>query len=292
MKNQFLLLIVISIISLVSCKQQTKKEMEETPTTDTFRSNIGLQLYSLRDQVKVNLDSALAFVKAQGITDVEMWPERAGLTSEQYKAKLDQYGLKPSSAHYGMSLFRDSIDKIIAEAKIFGNQYVGTAWIDHKADTITFAEIQEAVKVFNEAGKKLKENGLQFFYHIHGFEFVPYEGGTYFDYLYNNTDPENVKFEEDIFWAKHGGQDPIEFLKKYGKRVALMHIKDMDKSVVGNLTGHEDVKMDVPWGTGQIDIKGVLLLGKEMGIQHFFLEDESPTVTAQIPQSLKFAEGF
>lgn len=291
MNKQTIFFLAILLLGVIACKQQPKTDTEETPKTDTFRSNIGLQLYSLRDQFKVNVDSTLAFVQAQGITDVEL-AGTYGLTPEAFKAKLDQYGLKPSSAHYGMSIFRDSIDKVIAEAKVFGVQYVGTAWIDHKADTITFAEIQEAVTVFNAAGKKLKENGLQFFYHIHGFEFVPYEGGTYFDYLYNNTDPENVKFEEDIFWAKHGGQDPIEFLKKYGKRVALFHIKDMDKSVVGNLTGHEDVKMDVPWGTGQIDIKGVLLLGKEMGIQHFFLEDESPTVTAQIPQSLKFAEGF
>ncbi|MDX1942136.1 MAG: sugar phosphate isomerase/epimerase [Saprospiraceae bacterium] len=292
MKKQTLFLGIILCFHLISCKQQPKAETEESTANDTFRSKVGLQLYSLRDQVAANLDSALAFVQAQGITDVEL-AGTAGLTPEAFKAKLDQYGLKPSSAHYGMSIFRDSIDKIIAEAKIFGIQYVGTAWIDHKADTITFAEIQEAVKVFNEAGKKLKENGLQFFYHVHGFEFSPYQDGTYFDYLYNNTDPENVKFEEDVFWVKHGGQDPIEFLKKYGSRVVLFHIKDMDKTVVtGQRDGQENVKMDVPWGTGQIDIKGVCLLGKEMGIEHFYLEDESPTVLSQIPQSLKFAEGF
>ncbi len=291
MKIQFLFLFVI-LMSLVACKQQPKtEEVEETPKTDTFRSKIGLQLYSLRDQFKVNVDSTLAFIQAQGITDVEL-AGTYGLTAEAFKAKLDQYGLKPTSMHYSMSEHRDSMDKIIREAKIFGVQYAGTAWIDHKSDTITLAEIQEAVKVFNDAGKKLKENGLQFFYHTHGFEFVPYEGGTYFDYLYANTDSTNVKFEEDVFWVTHGGQDPIEFLKKYGSRIVLFHIKDMDKSVKGNLTGGEDVKMDVAWGTGQIDIKSLLLLGKEMGIEHFFLEDESPTVMNQIPQSLKFAEGF
>ncbi|MFN7119707.1 MAG: sugar phosphate isomerase/epimerase family protein [Saprospiraceae bacterium] len=291
MKFRMLLFILALLGGVIGCKQQPKTETETPPATDTFRSKIGIQLYSLRDQVKENLDSALAFVQAQGITDVEL-AGTAGLTPEEFKAKLDQYGLKPSSAHYGMNIFRDSIDKVIAEAKIFGVPYVGTAWIEHKADTITFAEIQEAVRVFNIAGKKLKENGLQFFYHVHGFEFVPYEGGTYFDYLYNNTDSANVMFEEDIFWVRHGGQDPIEFLRKYGSRIPLMHVKDMDKSVVGNLTGHEDVKMDVAWGTGQIDIKGVLQLGAQTGVKHFYLEDESPTVLSQIPQSLKFTEGF
>lgn len=293
MKKQTIFFVAIMLMGVVACKQQSKtEETVDEPKTDTFRSKIGLQLYSLRDQIKVNLDSALAFVQAQGITDVEVWPERAGLTSEQYKAKLEQYGLKPSSAHFDTNMLRDSIDKVIAEAKLLGVQYVGTGSIERKADTVTFAEVQEAVRVYNIVGKKLKENGLQFFYHTHGIEFAPYEGGTYFDYLYNNTDPENVKFEEDVFWVTHGGQDAVEFLKKYGKRVALMHLKDMDKSVKGNFTGAEDVKMDVAWGTGKIDIQGVLLLGKEMGIQHFYLEDESPTVLAQIPQSLKFAEGF
>ncbi len=290
MKTQFLLAFIL-LLSVIACKQQPKSDTDETPTTDTFRNNIGLQLYSLREQTTADLDKALAFAKEQGITDVEL-AGTAGLTPEAFKAKLDEYGLKPSSAHYGMMVFRDSIDKIIAEAKIFGLQYVGTAWIDHQSDTITLAEIQEGARIFNEAGKKLKENGLQFFYHTHGYEFIPYEGGTYFDYLYNNTDAENVKFEEDIFWVKHGGQDPLAFLQKYGNRIILLHIKDMDKSVKSDMTGHEDPKMDVAWGTGQIDIKAICQAAKQMGIQHFFLEDESPTVMAQIPQSLKFTEGF
>lgn len=290
MKTQFLLAFIL-LLSMIACKQQPKSDTEETPTTDTFRNNIGLQLYSLREQTATDLDKALAFAKEQGITDVEL-AGTAGLSPEAFKAKLDEYGLKPSSAHYGMSIFRDSIDKIIAEAKIFGLDYVGTAWIDHQKDTITLAEIQEGARIFNEAGKKLKENGLQFFYHTHGYEFIPYEGGTYFDYLYNNTDAENVKFEEDIFWVQHGGQDPLAFLQKYGNRIILLHVKDMDKGVKPDMTGHEDPKMDVAWGTGQIDIKGILQTAKQMGIQHFFLEDESPTVMTQIPQSLKFTEGF
>ena len=290
MKTQFLLAFIL-LLSVIACKQQPKSDTDETPKTDTFRNNIGLQLYSLREQTTADLDKALAFAKEQGITDVEL-AGTAGLTPEAFKAKLDEYGLKPSSAHYGMMVFRDSIDKIIAEAKIFGLDYVGTAWIDHQNDTITLAEMQEGARIFNEAGKKLKENGLQFFYHTHGYEFIPYEGGTYFDYLYNNTDAENVKFEEDIFWVKHGGQDPLAFLQKYGNRIILLHVKDMDKGVKPDMTGHEDPKMDVAWGTGQIDIKGICQAAKQMGIQHFFLEDESPTVMAQIPQSLKFTEGF
>lgn len=286
-----LLLAAALLIGVFACKQQPKSDMEETPKTDTFRSKIGLQLYSLRDQAATDLDKALAFAKEQGITDVEL-AGTYGLTPEQLKAKLDQYGLTPSSGHYGLAVLRDSIDKVIAEAKTLGLQYVGTAWIDHKSDTITFDEIKGAVTAFNDIGKKLKDNGFQFFYHTHGYEFIPYEGGTYFDYLYNNTDAQNVMFEEDIFWVKHGGQDPLAFLQKYGSRIPLLHVKDMDKSVVPDMTGHEKPEMDVPWGTGQIDIKSILQTAAQMGVKHFYLEDESPTVMAQIPQSLKFAEGL
>jgi sugar phosphate isomerase/epimerase len=278
--------IAMVLFLYVGCKEKVQPEKEPS-----FRNQIGLQLYSLRNHTVNNLDSALQFVKDQGITDVEL-AGFANLAPEQFKQKLQSYGLKPSSGLFGFEEFRDSIDKMIAIGKLFDISFMGCAWIPHKGDTITLAEIQEAVRVFNMAGQKLSENGIQFFYHNHGYEYVPFEDGTLFDYLYENTDSNNVKFELDIFWTKHGGQDPIASLKKYGKRIPLMHIKDMDKSVVGNLTGREDIENDVPWGTGQIDIKACLLLGKELGIKHFYLEDESTNVMTQIPISLKFTEDF
>ena len=271
----------------------TKKPAEpiKTEVAGNFRKNIGLQLYSLRNQTNVNLDSALQFAKDQGITDVEL-AGFANLTPEEFKAKLEMYSLKPSGGLFGFEEFRDSIDKMIAIGKLFDLKYMGCAWIPHKSDTITLDEIKEAVRVFNFAGQKLAEQGIQFIYHNHGYEYVPYEDGTYFDYLYTNTDSSNVQFELDIFWATHGGQDPVATLKKYGKRIPVMHIKDMDKSVIGNLTGKEDVEKDVAWGTGKIDIKGCLITGKESGVKHFYLEDESSAVLKQIPVSLKFTEGF
>jgi sugar phosphate isomerase/epimerase len=278
--------ITLVLFLYVGCKEKVQPEKEPS-----FRNQIGLQLYSLRNHTVNNLDSALQFVKDQGITDVEL-AGFANLAPEEFKQKLQSYELKPSSGLFGFEEFRDSIDKMIAIGKLFDISFMGCAWIPHKGDTITLAEIQEAVRVFNMAGQKLSENGIQFFYHNHGYEYVPFEDGTLFDYLYENTDSNNVKFELDIFWTKHGGQDPIASLKKYGKRIPLMHIKDMDKSVVGNLTGREDIENDVPWGTGQIDIKACLLLGKELGVKHFYLEDESTNVMTQIPISLKFTEDF
>ena len=258
---------------------------------NSFRGHVGLQMYSLRKQVAVNVDSALAFVQSQGIRDIEV-AGFAGGTAAEYKARLTRYGLKASSMGAGMKDLRDSVDRVIANARVFGAKYIMLGWIDHKGERITVADMDAAADVFNRAGKRLKAAGIQFCYHIHGYEFVTYGDGTLFDYLYEHTDPEAVKFEEDIFWTKHGGNDPTAFLRKYGKRIALLHVKDMDKRVVGNLKGSEKTEMDVAWGTGQIDIKSVCLLAREMGIKHFFLEDESDSVLRQIPVSLKYAEGF
>ena len=91
----------------------------------------------------------------------------------------------------------------------------------------------------------------------------------------------------------HPGQDPVDLLHRYPERWELFHIKDLKKGVpTGKLTGSEDVRNDVTLGTGQIDLPQVLREAQEIGVKHYFIEDESPTVTEQIPQSLKFLEGL
>jgi sugar phosphate isomerase/epimerase len=292
------LCLMLGLIGFFACNQppQSQQSAEATVAAkgESFRNKVGLQLYSLRNQLKSNVDSSLQFVKSQGITDVEL-AGYYGMKPEEFKAKLEQYGLKASSTGFGMKQLKDSIDMVIAQAQLFGCQYVMCAWIDHKGDTITLAEIQEGAKVFNEAGKKLKAKGIQFCYHPHGFEFKPHgeAGKTLFDVLYETTDPEAVKFEEDLLWATHGGVNAFTFLEKYGKRTELLHIKDLNKDVkLPKYTGREDVENDVVWGTGQVAVKAACQKAVELGVKHFFLEDESSRVLQQIPQSLKYAEGF
>ena len=294
MKNLFFLFVTILCVGTLACNQPTSQSTKTASTikADAFRNKVGIQLYSLRNQLQSNVDSALQFVKSQGITDVEL-AGYYGLTPLQFKAKLEQNGLKASSTGASMKELKDSIEKVITEAQLFGCQYVMCAWIDHKADTITLAEIQEGVKIFNEAGKKLKAKGIQFCYHPHGFEFIKNGDKTLFDYLYENTDADAVKFEEDILWATHGGQDAVAFLEKYGERTVLMHIKDLNKNVkTPQYTGKEDVENDVVWGTGQVNLKAACLKAAQMNVKHFYLEDESSSVLKQIPQSLKYGESF
>ena len=256
--------------------------------TGSFRGPVGLQIYSLRNQLKQDGAKALDFVKEQGFKEVEIGLENHyGLTREEMRDVLNKLGLKPIAAHAGLGYLLSKTDEAVENAKFFGLQYVGVAWAPHKppfdeAQTLKIAED------FNTVGKRLKEHGIQFFYHNHGYEFYPYKDGTLFDLMMAKTDPELVKYQMDILWTVFPGQDPVKLLKKYPDRWLSMHLKDLAKGVPGDLSGKTDVKNDVALGTGQTDYPAVLKAAQEIGIQYYFIEDESPDVLKQIPQSLKF----
>ena len=166
------------------------------------------------------------------------------------------------------------------------------AWIPHENNVFTLENAKKAVEVFNRAGKILKENGLIFCYHAHGYEFQPYENGTLLDYLFKNTNPDYVSFQMDIFWIQFGGGDPVALLKKYGKRWKLMHVKDMRKGTKKDLTGGTSTENDVALGTGELDLPAILKEAKKAGIKHYFIEDESSSITTQLPQSISYLKSL
>jgi sugar phosphate isomerase/epimerase len=255
----------------------------------SFKGPLGLQLYSLRDQFAKDVPSTLDRVRDFGIQNVEL----AGtykLAPEKFKELLDAKGLKPISAHFPYERFRDQVEEVAKEAKALGVQYVGCAWIPHQG---AFDEktTREAAAVFNRAGEALSKHGLKFFYHTHGYEFQPHASGTLFDLLMAETKPEFVRYEMDVFWIVHPGQDPVKLLEKYGHRFELMHVKDMRKGTpTGLLTGSSDVTNDVTLGTGTLNFPAILKAAQAAGVKWYFIEDESPTSAEQIPQSIRFLE--
>jgi len=254
----------------------------------SFKGPIGLQLYSLRAEFAKDLPGTLEKVRSYGIKNVEL----AGtytLAPVQFKEMLQTKGLKPISGHFPYERYRDDAEGVARDAKALGLQYAGCAWITHNGD---FDEktCREAIAVFNRAGETLAKNGVKFFYHTHGYEFQPYNQGTLFDLLMSETNPKFVRFQMDIFWIVHPGQDPVKLLEKYGSRFELMHLKDMKKGVKGDLSGHSPVTNDVVLGTGQMALPAILSAAKRAGVKWYFIEDESPTAAEQIPQSLRYLE--
>jgi sugar phosphate isomerase/epimerase len=254
-----------------------------------FNGQIGLQLYSLRERFAKDVPSTLDKVKAFGITNVEL-AGTYGLTAEQFKALLDARGLKAISAHYPFEQFGANLDSVVRDAKTLGLEYVGCAWIPHK-DPFDEKTCREAISVFNRAGETLAKHGLKFFYHTHGYEFQPRGQGTLFDLMMAETNPQYVSYQMDVFWIVHAGQDPVKMFEKYGRRWQLMHLKGMkDSTPTGLLTGHSDTANSVALGTGKIDYPPVLRAAKKAGVKWYIIEDESPLVEQQIPQSLRYLE--
>jgi sugar phosphate isomerase/epimerase len=152
---------------------------------------------------------------------------------------------------------------------------------------------KKACDDFNKAGKFLKENyNLTFCYHNHGYEFVPQGNGTLFDYIAANTDANYVSFELDIVWAYLPGYNPAELIKKYPSRFRLMHVKDVRKGVKGDATGKIDTESNVALGTGQINVAAIIKAAKKSSIEHYYIEDESNAVNAQVPQSLTYLKSL
>jgi sugar phosphate isomerase/epimerase len=250
---------------------------------------IGLQLYSLREQFKKDVPATLKKIKGWEITEVE-GGGTYNLPLDEYKKLLKENNLTMVSVGADYQVLKNDPQKAVEEAKRFDAKFVVCYWLPHDGNNFDITHTKEAVEVFNKAGKLLKENGISLCYHPHGYEFRPYENGTLFDYMVKNTNPEYFNFEMDVFWVKHPGQDPVALLKKYPNRFLLMHLKDRRHGTPGNQDGHADVESNVVLGTGDVGMAEVIKEAKRIGVKHYFIEDESSRCEAQIPESIEFLE--
>jgi sugar phosphate isomerase/epimerase len=251
---------------------------------------VGVQLYSFRDAFKTDVPGTLAHIRALGFKEVEL-AGTYGNTARQFRRMLDSAGLRATSMHVGYEQFHDSLPAVLADAKTLGVHYVGTAWIPHPDGPITVALAKEAAANFTRWGRAAREQGFQFFYHAHGYEFKRGEGGVLpMDLIMKETDPKAVAFEMDVFWMTLPGNNPVALLRQYRGRWKLMHLKDMKKGVATNvLTGSADPNAtEVPVGTGQIDYKAVIKTAKEVGVKEFYLEDETVAPFETVPLSVSW----
>ncbi len=265
---------------------------DSTRAEDTAKPTTGLQLYSLRSQAQLRgVPWVLDQVKEWGIKEVEV-AGMGNFSPAEMKTEVEKRGLSAVSSHFPYKRLKEDIEGVVKDAKALGLKYAGCAWIDHK-DAFDEAECRDAIATFNKAGEALAKEGITFFYHAHGFEFEKYGDGTLLDLLITETKPEWVSYQMDVLWVVFPGQDPVKLLEKYGSRWKLMHLKDLRKGVeTGSLAGHTDLTNDVTIGTGQVDWPAVLAAAKKVGIKHYFIEDESPTVMDQVPLSLAFMKSM
>lgn len=251
---------------------------------------LGVEAYTFRKSFPINVTATLDTIRQMGFTEME--GGSGSMPPKEFKELCDARGISIPSMGVSYEYLNKYPDSVALIAKQWGSAYVMCAWIPHKNGVLSYADAAKAVDDFNRIGKYLKEHGIIFCYHAHGYEFQPYENGTLLDYLIKNTNPEFVSFEMDIFWIQFGGGDPVTLLKKYGSRWKLMHLKDMRKGTKKDLTGLTGPENDVPLGTGQIDIPAILKEANKIGIKHFFIEDESNYVNTQVPQSIIYLKSL
>lgn len=276
--------LTISALTLLSAAASAQN------TGSLFNRKIGVQAYTYRASFSANPEAVLDSVKALGITKME-GPNPKGVDPYKFKKMLKERGISmPSFGFDYEALMKDPMEAVRL-ATILDANYVMVAWIPH-GKTFTIDDAKKAVADFNRIGRILKANSVNLCYHIHGYEFAPYEDGTLLDYIVKNTNPRFVNFEMDMLWAFHGGADPAKLLLKYPRRWKMMHLKDIRKGVANDMTGGTDIKNDVALGTGQINIAEVLKAAKAVGIKHYFIEDESPDHAKQIPQTIKYLKSL
>lgn len=253
---------------------------------------LGVVSFTYRNSFSKDVGATLDTIKSVGLTNLEI-SNLFGISAKQFRALLDERNMRCTSFGVSYDDLQNKLQDVAANAKELGASYVRVAWIPAASGKFNEADAKRAAELFNRAGKILREeHNLTFCYHNHGYEFAPYENGTLFDYFAGLTDPRHVSFEMDIFWVAFPGADPVAFLKKYGKRIRLMHIKDMKRGLKGDFSGGTDQNNNVAIGSGQLDIPAILKEAKRQGVKYFYIEDESSRVNVQVPESLRFLKGL
>jgi sugar phosphate isomerase/epimerase len=252
-----------------------------------FGGLLGLQLYSLRHQMEKDVPGTLAMVREWGFSEVET-AGYYGRTAAAFAEELKRENLTARSMHAGYDQLRDDLKQAVADAKALGATYVTTAWISHKAP-FTREDAERAAAHFTEWGGALKNEGLGFMYHLHGYEFAPGPQGTLLDTILQTTPADTVQYEMDVFWVVRGGGDPVALLQRNKGRFPALHLKDMAKgTATGDHSGGAPDDTNVPLGTGMIDYSAVLRAARDAGTKLFYIEDEHEDVVKQVPQTLRY----
>lgn len=268
----------VSVASAVSADAYAQKK----------KLNVGLELYSFREEAKRDLPGTLAKSRAMGFDHIETGADFYGRTAEEFRKLLDAAGLKATSLHFQYDEFAKSFDQIPRTLDTLGATWACLPWIPH-GERFERADAERAVHDFNKWAAALENSGHNFAYHAHGYEFGEAPEGTLFDYIAKSTDAGSVKFEMDTFWIVVPGQDPVKLLERYRGRWRLMHLKDLRKGApIGNQEAHVDNRDSIPVGEGIIAWDKVLPLAREQGFEDYFIEDESPDAMKQVPASLKY----
>lgn len=226
---------------------------------------VGLQLYTLRNEMRRDPDGTLARIAELGYREIEWWGDW-DRSPAQLRAALDGLGLRTPAAHVDpRSLEPAQLEATIARAQQMGHAHLIVAWMPPNQRTPE--QFRRIAHLLNEAGRQAARVGIRAGYHNHDFEFAAAPGGTLWDILLHETDPALVDLELDCYWAFAAGHDPVQVLRTQGERITHLHLKDS-----AGAPAHTQVDV----GAGVINWKAVLAEGTARRVRHVFVEHDNP----------------
>ena len=232
---------------------------EEAATKKRRLQNVGIQLYTVRDQMAIDVPGTLQSLAEIGYREVEF----AGYfdhTPAEIRTLLDDIGLLSPSAHTLLQPMRDTPEELIESTLAAGHDYVVLGWL-HPEERTSLDDYRKHADLINRFADQCQAAGLKFAYHNHDFEFESMDGIRPMDLLLAESDPQLVQMELDFYWINKAGADPFAYFAKHPGRFPLCHVKDMA----------EDGSMaDV--GSGTIDFSALFAASELAGIQHYYVE--------------------
>ena len=244
---------------------------------------VGIQLYTVRDEMAKDLSATLAAVKNAGYDYVEP-AGLFGLSGEAFKAELDKAGLVAVSAHVPLNEMLANPEEAIKTYKTLGCKYFAVPYLGggERYGDEGFDAILEGIAKF---GKLCHENGLTLLYHNHDFEFEKTADGRYvLDYMYETISPDYLQTELDTCWVNIGGEDPASYIRKYAGRCPVVHLKDFIGSKTENmyaLIGTDEATSEKseafafrPVGQGKQNFPEILKAAVESGAEYVIVEQD------------------
>lgn len=224
---------------------------------------LGLQLFTVREQLAEDFDGTLQKVRGMGYEAVEL-TGTGPYNAHELRSVLDDLGLEPAGMHVGLDSLENDLAAAVETARVLGMKNLICPYLpDERRESRQ--DWLDVASSLDEIGARCREEGLKLSYHNHSFEFVQYDGQYALDLMLQNCAPENVCSELDTYWVKHGGEDPVAYLKKYAGRVEILHLKDM---------ADDEEQSFAEVGAGILDWPAIDEAARAAGVQYYCVEQD------------------
>lgn len=260
-----------------------------------YRSEIGIQLYTLRNQISKDVKGTIKAVADAGYKQVE--PYGFPDASEMIQAAKDN-GLAVHSSHFNWDSVVNPDQKgvkpfaaVLEEANKVGLKHLVVPYLADR-NRKTLDDYKLVCERCNKGAEQAKAAGIQLAYHNHSFEFQPMkdsasgEMSTGFEVMVKEFSSD-MKFEVDVFWIQVGGKNPVDLIRSLKGRVSQLHLKDLSKDLKTPKYNGIPPQAFEELGDGVISWDPVIEVAAEAGVDICHVEqDHSPHPLKSIKQSI------